>query len=144
MANSRHLARTIVMQSVFEWEFRKTKDASVYLKKNLEESKLADNSKKFAKSLLSGLVKNIDNIKKDIEKFAPEWPLNQISPVDRACLYLGIYELRYGEKEEVPPIVAINEAIEVSKEFGGLNSGKFINGVLSSVLKMLYPKGVNK
>lgn len=145
MANSRHLARTIVMQSIFEWEFREdNKPLLSCLERNIDNSKLIDESQEFAVALATGIVEKLDVIKKDIKKYAPDWPLAQISPVDRVTLYIGIYELKYAKKGDIPPIVAINEAIEIAKEFGGLNSGKFINGVLSSILSKLYPKGVNK
>ena len=74
-------------------------------------------------------------IDKIIEKSAPEWPIEQITIVDRNVLRIGLYELLYANKEEVPPKVAINEAIELAKSFGGESSGKFINGVLGTVYK---------
>jgi len=145
MANSRHLARIVLMQSIFEWEFRKGKeDALVYLGVNLDESTLLDDAKSFAIDLMKGIMDKLDDIKEDIVKYAPDWPLDQISPVDRVVLYIGIYELKYANKEDIPPIVAINESIELAKGYGGLNSGKFINGVLSSILDKLYPEGIRK
>ena len=74
----------------------------------------------------------IDNI---IKKAAPEWPIEQVSIIDRNALRIGLYELLYANSEEVPPKVAINEAIEIAKNYGGPNSGKFINGVLGTVYK---------
>ena len=144
MANSRHLSRIVLMQSIFEWEFRGEEKPESCFERNLEESPLLEDSKAFAKEMMKGIMKNIDKIKEDITVFAPNWPLQQISAVDRAVLYIGIYELKYAEKDDIPPIVAINEAIEVAKEYGGLNSGKFINGVLSSILKVLHPEGVKR
>jgi N utilization substance protein B len=133
------------MQSIFEWEFRNPGgDVLLCLDRNLKDTKLSEDSISFAEKLLKNIVDNLENIKKDITTFAPEWPLDQIAPVDRICLYIGIYELKYSEKDEIPPIVAINEAIEIAKEYGGMNSGKFINGVLSSILNKLYPDGVKQ
>ena len=77
-------------------------------------------------------MKEIDKI---IAASAPQWPIDQISIIDRNVLRLGLYELLYGDKTAVPPKVAINEAIELAKSFGGENSGKFINGVLGTVYK---------
>jgi len=145
MANSRHLARTIVMQSIFEWEFREdSKNLLKCLERNMQDSKLIAEGKDFAIHLATDIREHLDQIKEDIKEYAPDWPISQIAPVDRVTLYLGIYELKYENKEDVPPIVAINEAIEIAKEFGGMNSGKFINGVLSSILNKIYPEGVKK
>lgn len=145
MANSRHFARIIAMQTIFEWEFRNKKfTLDELLERNAKEADLNEESIIFTKDLVKGVLSRIEEIKEDIKVYAPGWPLEQISSVDRATLYLGIYELKYAGKEDIPPIVAINEAIEVSKEYGGANSGKFINGVLSSILNNLYPNGVKR
>lgn len=68
-------------------------------------------------------------------KAAPEWPLDKIAPVDRNVLRIGLYELLFGDKSAVPPKVAVNEAIELAKSFGGETSGKFVNGVLGTVYR---------
>ncbi len=134
---SRHLARSVVMQSLYEWDFynQKDRDLEKIVEKNTNEFApgLEDNS--FIWELLTGVVQNMPAIDKIIEKAAPEWPINQIAIVDRNVLRIGLYELLYENQEEVPPKVAINEAIELAKNFGGENSGKFINGVLGTVYK---------
>ncbi|MEK7503749.1 MAG: transcription antitermination factor NusB, partial [Patescibacteria group bacterium] len=89
--------------------------------------------------LIKGVCKHLSQIDKIIEKAAPEWPLDQITIVDRNVLRIGLFELLYSNKEEVPPKVAINEAIELAKTFGGESSGKFINGVLGTVFKEIEP-----
>jgi transcription antitermination factor NusB len=81
------------------------------------------------------------DLDKIIEKAAPDWPLDKISVVDRNVLRMGLYELLFADREEVPAKVAINEAIELAKTFGGENSGKFVNGVLGSVYKELGEPG---
>ena len=86
------------------------------------------------------MVKKITSIDKIIAKAAPEWPIDQITIVDRNVLRIGLYELLYGNKEDVPPKVAINEAIELAKTFGGESSGKFINGVLGTVFSEIEKK----
>jgi 8-oxo-dGTP pyrophosphatase MutT (NUDIX family) len=80
----------------------------------------------------------IDDI---IMKAAPEWPLEKISNVDRNILRMGLAELLFGDREQVPPKVAINESIELAKNFGGENSGKFVNGVLGAVYKEIGEPG---
>ena len=87
-----------------------------------------------------GVVNHLKDLDKIIEKAAPEWPIEHISLIDRNVLRLGLYELLYSKKEEVPPKVAINEAIELAKTFSGRTSGKFINGVLGTVYKQLNPE----
>ncbi|MDD5606489.1 MAG: transcription antitermination factor NusB [Candidatus Pacebacteria bacterium] len=133
---SRHLARSVVMQSLYEWDFyNKKKDLTIILERNTDEFAPGIEDKDFIWQLLTGIIQNISKIDKIIEKAAPEWPIEQISIVDRNVLRIGLYELLYEDKKEVPPKVAINEAIELAKNFGGENSGKFINGVLGTVYK---------
>jgi len=134
MAN-RHLSRSIVLQTLFEKDFNDFDDSKVnsIVKKNLEEFALGLEDSTFVNELIKGVLKNQNKIDKVIEKAAPEWPLAQISGVDRNVLRIGLYELLFGNKEEVPPKVAINEAIELAKAFGGESSGKFVNGVLGTV-----------
>ncbi len=95
----------------------------------------------FVKDLVDGAIKHLLEIDKIIEKCAPEWPLSQIAVVDRNVLRIGILELLYGNREEVPPKVAINEAIELAKNFGGENSGKFVNGVLGTIYREIGEPG---
>ena len=86
----------------------------------------------------------MSELDKIIEKAAPEWPIEQITIIDRNVLRIGLYELLFSKKEEVPPKVAINEAIELSKSFGGENSGKFVNGVLGTVYELILEKKEKK
>jgi len=139
---SRHLSRSIAMQSLYEWDFmsKEGKSLDKILEKNIKEFGPGLENTDFIKQIAKGVEKNIDKIDKIIEKAAPEWPIKQINIVDRNVLRLGLYELLYANKEEVPPKVAINEAIELAKMFGGESSGKFINGVLGTVYKEIENK----
>ena len=139
---SRHLSRSIVMQSLYEWDFsgKKPKDLEKIVEKNIKEFGPGLEDKTFVWQLINGVISKISDLDKIIEKAAPEWPIDQITIVDRNVLRIGLYELLYGNKEEVPPKVAINEAIELAKTFGGESSGKFINGVLGTVFKELNKK----
>ena len=92
-------------------------------------------SANFIKNLVNGAIGRIREIDQIIEKAAPQWPIDQIAMVDRAVLRLGIYELLFGNHDEVPPKVAINESIELAKTFGGDASGKFVNGVLGTIYR---------
>lgn len=133
---TRQLCRSIVLQSLYEWDFYKQQnDLPAILERNLKEFGPGIDEPEFAWKLLKGIIehkKDIDNI---IEKAAPDWPLEQIAIVDRNALRVGLYELLYADRKEVPPKVAINEAIEVAKNYGGPNSVKFINGVLGTVYR---------
>jgi len=133
---SRHLSRSIAMQSLYEWDFFSKKlDLTKTVEKNLKEFGPGLEDPAFTWQLITGVVQQLGNIDKIIEKAAPEWPIDQISIIDRNVLRIGLYELLYSDKAAVPPKVAINEAIELAKSFGGESSGKFINGVLGTVYK---------
>jgi len=135
---SRHLARSIVLQSLFEWDFYKQKpNLDEITERNLDIFGGGFDEGAFAKSLARGVKKHLDKIDKIIVASAPERPLNQLTIIDRNVLRLGLFELLHEDRSEVPPKVAINEAIELGKNFGGLSSGKFINGVLGTVYKEL-------
>jgi N utilization substance protein B len=139
---SRHLSRSIAMQSLYEWDFsgKKKETLEKIVEKNIEEFGPGLETKDFIYQLVNGVISKISSIDKIIEKAAPEWPIDQITIVDRNVLRIGLYELLYGNKEEVPPKVAINEAIELAKTFGGESSGRFINGVLGTVFNELDKK----
>jgi len=133
---SRHLSRSIAMQSLYEWDFsNRKKPLDDVLERNVSEFGPGLEDKEYAKTLARGVEKNINKIDDIITKAAPDWPLDQINMVDKNVLRLGLYELIYENKDEVPPKVAINEAIELAKMFGGEASGKFINGVMGTVFK---------
>lgn len=135
---SRHLARSIVLQSLFEWDFyNKENDLTKIVERNIENFGGGFDEVDFTKKLAKGVEENIAKIDKVIQTSAPERPLSQLSIVDRNVLRIGLYELLYEDKKEVPPKVAINEAIELAKGFGGPTSGKFVNGVLGTVYKEL-------
>ncbi len=136
MAN-RHLQRSIAMQSLFEWDFNGGNNENILniVDKNIEELAIGIEETDLVLNLVEGVLKNQTDIDELIEQCAPEWPLSQITVVDRNILRIGIYELLYGNYENVPPKVAINEAIELSKTFGGPNSAKFVNGVLGTIYR---------
>jgi len=136
---SRHLSRSIAMQSLYEWDFsgKKPENLEKIVEKNIKEFGPGLEDKKFVWQLVNGVISKLSALNKIIEKAAPEWPIDQITIVDRNVLRIGLYELLYENKEEVPPKVAINEAIELAKTFGGESSGKFINGVLGTVFKQI-------
>lgn len=140
---SRHLSRSIVMQSLYEWDFygKKEKDLIGILDRNVKEfgSGLEDTS--FIYQLANGIVEHLSEIDQIVEKAAPQWPLDQVAVVDRNVLRVGLYELLFGSREEVPPKVAINEAIELAKSFSGESSGKFVNGVLGTVYREIGEPG---
>lgn len=138
---TRHLARSIVLQSLYEWDFYNQKeDLTKIIERNLNEFGPGMDEPEFVWRIAKGVVENIKNLDGIIEKAAPEWPLNQISIIDRNVLRIGLYELLFADRNEVPAKVAINEAIELAKNYGGANSGKFINGVLGTVYKEMENK----
>lgn len=139
MAN-RHLSRTVAMQSLYEWDFSGSKEDLLKItERNIENFAPGLGDPKFIFDLVKGVRKHQPEIDQVIEKTAPEWPLEQITVVDRNILRLGIFELEYAK--EVPPKVAINEAVELGKTFGGESSGKFINGVLGTLYRQMIDAG---
>ncbi|MDP2684620.1 MAG: transcription antitermination factor NusB [bacterium] len=140
--SNRHLSRTIAMQSLYEWDFNNLKKESLakLADKNLKEFAPEFEDNGFVDHIIKGVINNIEEINGLITKYAPEWPLDQITIVDRNVLRIGIYELKFS-KGEIPPKVAINESIELAKTFGGESSGKFINGVLGTIYKDMVQNG---
>ncbi len=105
--------------------------------RNIHEFAPSFEDQQFSEQLLAGVVKHLPTLNTTITKYAPEWPLDQITAIDRNVLRIGIYELEFDQ--DIPPKVAINEAIELAKTFGGPSSGKFVNGVLGSIYKDKQP-----
>ncbi|MDO4978835.1 MAG: transcription antitermination factor NusB [Candidatus Saccharibacteria bacterium] len=139
MASNRHLGRIIVLQSLYEYEFRlqagdATADADTIVAKNIEPYAKALGDTEFVFELTHGVIENIRKLDEELRPLAPEWPIDTIAAIDRNVLRIGLYEL---ETRVVPPKVAINEAVELAKAFGSDNSSKFVNGVLGTAFRQL-------
>ena len=142
--SNRHLARTIAMQALFLWDFNGKKETSleplvVGVFKNFAPQ-FDDHG--FVHDVINGVLKYQEAIDAYITKYATEWPLDQITIVDRNILRIGVYELIFND--EIPAKVAINEAIEIAKTFGSESSGKFVNGVLGAIYKDILKEGEEK
>ena len=144
MAN-RHLSRSIVLQTLFEWDLNdiEKKTVETVLERNVSEFAPNNADLPFMRALLDGVIQKQPELDMVIEKAAPEWPIDRISPVDRNILRLGLFELLFSDRNEVPAKVAINEAIELGKQFGGDHSSRFVNGVLGAVYKEIGEPGKN-
>ena len=131
------------MQSLYEWDFRgrKQEDLPTIVTRNIKEFAAGLDDTTFVSQLMAGVMEHLSELDQIIEKAAPQWPLEQIAVVDRNVLRLGLYELLFGNRDEVPPKVAINESIELAKSFGGDSSGKFVNGVLGTVYREIGEPG---
>lgn len=142
MAN-RHLSRSIVLQTLFEFDFDDKKSESIdsIFGRNVKEFAPGHGDGPFMQGLLHGVIEKQKDIDLIIEKAAPDWPIDKISVMDRNILRIGLYELLFSDRSQVPPKVAINEAIELAKAFGGETSSKFVNGVLGAVYKELGEPG---
>src|SRR3989338_8262172 len=142
MAN-RHLARSVVLQTLFECDTTRASATETHaiLARNIAEFCGDDVDRVFMDNLLSGVLAKKDDVDLVIGKAAPEWPLERIAPVDRNILRLGLFELLFADRSHVPAKVAINEAIELAKTFGGDSSGRFVNGVLGAIYKELGEPG---
>lgn len=131
------------MQTLYEWDFNGRKEDAEHLiqllKSNQREFAPDFSDDGFSESILRGVLEHLEEINTTITKYAPEWPMEQITIVDRNILRIGVFELKFAP--DVPPKVAINEAIEVAKGFGGESSGRFVNGVLGAVFRDLIAQG---
>lgn len=143
--DKRHEARILALQALFEWSFNSTnveeiaqRNLNLDLIDEVEDFDKKEIDSELVSFLLKGTTENLDNIDQIIEKAAPEWPLEQIAKIDLEILRIAIFELYIARS--VPPKVAIDEAVELGKQFGGENSSKFINGVLGTVVKELMPE----
>ena len=138
--SNRHLARSIAMQTIFEWDFRGQPSAGLpaILDQNIKEFGVGlGDEKQFSSDIVNGIIDHLKELDEIIVKYAPNWPLEKITVMDRNILRIGIWEMKFNP--DVPPKVAINEAIELAKSYGGPASGKFVNGVLGSLYKDMYP-----
>lgn len=137
MASNRHLGRIVAMQTLYEYDFRADADSptdkKAVLERNLHEFKDAIDDTNFVHDLVGGVEDNQTKLDGIIAPAAPDWPVEQIAKIDKIILRIGVYELLV--KKEVPPKVAINEAVELAKAFGGENSSKFVNGVLGTIYR---------
>ena len=141
MASNRHLGRIIALQTLYEYEFRKScadpdADLQTILSRNLDRYEESIEDKAFVEKLVKGVDGSKEDLDSKIQPIAPEWPLAQISRIDLGILRMALYELLEMAKE-VPPKVVINEAVELAKAFGADNSSKFINGVLGTAYRTL-------
>jgi len=141
--SNRHLARTIAVQTLYQWDFNEQKKDIKDIISEVKENFAPEfNDGQFITHLVDGVIAHLKKIDNLITKFAPEWPLDQITIVDRNVLRLGTFELRFDEA--IPAKVAINESIELAKTFGGESSGKFVNGVLGAIYKDMGEKEIDK
>ncbi len=148
MASNRHLGRIIVLQSLYEYEFRKgagdpDTDLDLIIAKNIEPYEKALGDTEFVYTLAHSVAEVTKELDKVLQPIAPEWPIETISAIDRNVLRIGLYELQYCG-DTVPPKVVINEAVELAKAFGSDNSSKFVNGVLGTAFRQLYPEDADK
>ena len=145
--SNRHLSRSIVLQTLFEWDMNleekvvQAPKPHDILERNVLEFAPDTQDKPYMSRLLDSVLQKQDDLDAVITKAAPEWPLDKIARVDRNILRIGLCELLFADRSEVPAKVAINEAIELAKNFGGDSSGRFVNGVLGSVYKELGEPG---
>ena len=138
--SNRHLARTLAMQTLYLWDFSGQKDdptnALAYVRKEFAPD-FGDHD--YVENTVRGVIERLTEIDETLMHFAPEWPVDTMNIVDRNVLRIGAYELKYNDA--IPSKVAINEAIEIAKAFGGDTSGKFVNGVLGAVYKDVLAQG---
>lgn len=132
--NARRQARTLALQILYETD-QTDHDSAEVLERTVEAETPNPDTTNYVQTLVDGIARHQKAIDREIELAAPAFPIRQLSPVDRNALRIAIYELRYAD--DVPVKVAINEAVELAKRFGGESSGRFVNGVLGTVVDRL-------
>lgn len=140
--SNRHLARAIIMQILYQWDFRGRPTATLPAMMDQQVAEFGgglEANTDYIKATVDGVVDHVTEIDDTIASYAPAWPIDQMSVVDRNILRIGVYELKWNSG--VPPKVAINEAIEIAKSYGGPSSGKFVNGVLGAMYNDMVKKG---
>jgi len=130
MKGTRHKARMLALQALYEID-SVARQPDTAIDRLLSEADLSGEIKEFSRALVSGTMKNKEKIDRNIKKYAPAYPVEQLAIIDRNILRLAIFEILFDNK--VPVKVAVNEAVELAKTFGSEKSAKFINGVLGSV-----------
>ncbi len=142
--SNRHLSRTIALQSLYQWDFLGMPEGKLpeIIEFNREEFAPKFDDEGFVEELVQGIKNNYLELDEVIIHFAPNWPIEAITVIDRNILRMGIYELKLAER--IPAKVAINEAIELAKGFGGQASGRFVNGVLGAIYKDMVTRGDTK
>ncbi|MBI2989875.1 MAG: transcription antitermination factor NusB [Candidatus Magasanikbacteria bacterium] len=137
--SKRHLAREIIIQSLYQWDFRDRPTAALpaIIEQNVSEFGMGiEDNLDYIQKTIEGITDKQEEIDLIIAEYASNWPLDQMTLVDRNILRLGIYEMKYND--DIPPKVAINESIELAKAYGGPSSGKFVNGVLGAFYHKVF------
>lgn len=142
MASSRHLGRVIALQAIYEYFFREDRAPAFLdgvLQRHLQRHKKNLSDQQFTIELAKGVVDKAEELDALISPAAPQRPLTDISLVDHRILQISVYELLY--KSDIPPKVAINEAVELAKHYGSESSFRFVNGVLGTIYRQLSAEG---
>lgn len=134
MAGNRRLSRELALQVLFQAEFHKDRDLENEFNLYRNSFETSEDLWSYAKLLTRGILENHARIDQAIQEYSAHWKLERMSLVDRNILRIAVFELLFLEKD-VPTSVVINEAIEVSKKFGSLDSGSFVNGILDQIAK---------
>ncbi len=135
----RHTSRKLALSSIFSWSFSEPDiDKNVETSAEMLEEEGISYDNELTKFIVNGVKDHTDEIDKIIEECAPDWPIDKIAKIDLVILRIAIFEVLFGKK--TPVKVAIDEAVEIAKEYGNDTSHKFINGVLGTVVEKYLPK----
>ncbi len=134
---ARRRARAVALQTLFEVDVA-AHGPSLVLRQRLADCELDQENAQFAGHLVKGVLENLSQIDPTIAEIAPEWPLDQMSPIDRNILRIAIFEMTFDP--DIPIKVAINEAVELAKLFGSESSRRFVNGALGTLASRQVPE----
>ena len=133
--SGRHPARRLALQTLFEIDFQQPgRDARTIWERGVHRAGLSEVAGRFAWDLVEGVLGHRPELDREIARLAPEWPVEQLAPIDRNILRIALYELRHNP--DTPAAAVIDEAVELAKDFGGEASPKFVNGVLASAVRL--------
>ncbi|MFC1467882.1 transcription antitermination factor NusB [Verrucomicrobiota bacterium] len=134
MAGGRKEARQWALQMLYQLDINPAEMTELF-DDFFEEKKYANRDRAFAEKTVRGVLKNVEAIDKKVEEFTPKWDMDRLGGVDRNVLRIAAYEMIYCD--DIPPVVSINEAVQNAKDYSGMESGKFVNGVLDELRKTL-------
>ena len=137
----RHQARILTMQIIYESEITGHSTTEILVRTRVQGG-TPDETLDYTSALLTGIRARSPDISTEIERAAPDFPLMSIAPIDRALLQIAIFETLFGE--DVPPRAAVNEAVDIAREYGGESSSRFINGVMGQIIDRYHPEASRK
>lgn len=133
-AGGRHEAREWAVQFLFQRDFNRSAIEEA-LSDFWQDKRPNAKSREFAEELVRGVEQHREELDRQLKKYAENWDVKRMGAVDRNVMRVALYEMMF--RADIPPVVSINEAVEIAKDLSGIESGKFVNGILDRACKEL-------